>query len=226
MLGVQVVLLALAVSADSFAVGAAYGFRKVRMPVGMIALVAGISAFAKAAAMLFGGMMVLWINAQVAQRLGAIILLALAVWQFRWAAGGVESQGGDQTLSASEKQGVEDASTDSLLTLRLRPLGIIVNVLRDPEVVDIDNSKSISAVEAVLLGLALGMDAMGAGVGAGLLGMPVFLTMVAVGLGTLVTLPLGVWIGSAAGDRLPRWPSRILPGTTLLILAILVWLTG
>lgn len=222
MLWVRVVLLALAVSVDSFAVGAAYGFRRVRMPAGMIALVAGISALAKAAAMLFGGVLVMWFNPQMAKTLGAVILVALALWQFLSQAAQSKAAGED----TSEDDDVLDDSDNPLLTLRVKPLGIIISVLRDPQVADIDDSKSISPSEAVLLGLALGMDAMGAGVSAGLLGMPIIATICAVGLGTMLTLPAGVWLGSIAGDKLPRWPSRILPGAILLVLALLVWLTG
>jgi len=222
LLWVRVVLLALAVSVDSFAVGAAYGFRRVRMPAGMIALVAGISALAKAAAMLFGGVLVMWFNPQMAQTLGAVILVALALWQFLSQAAQPKAAG----EHTSEDDDVLDDSDNPLLTLRVKPLGIIISVLRDPQVADIDDSKSISPSEAVLLGLALGMDAMGAGVSAGLLGMPIIATICAVGLGTMLTLPAGVWLGSVAGDKLPRWPSRILPGAILLVLALLVWLTG
>lgn len=218
MVWLQVALLAFAVSIDSLAVGAAYGLRRVKMPVHMVGLVAGISSMAKAAAMAFGAVLVVWICPELAQKIGALILIGLAIWQYLWAFIEWLHEKGDDDVVAVD-------ADDLLLKLRVKPLGIIISVLKDPELADLDDSKSISPLEAVLLGAALGMDALAAGIGAGMLGMPVLITAAVVGIGTLVTLPSGVFLGSLLENRIPTTITRIIPGTIFLVLGVIVWLT-
>ena len=47
----------------------------------------------------------------------------------------------------------------------------MIQILRKPTVADFDKSGTISAGEALLLGIALSVDSFGAGIGASLLGM-------------------------------------------------------
>ena len=59
-----------------------------------------------------------------------------------------------------------------VFTLELRKLGVVIQILRSPSKADMDNSGSISTQEAMWLGIALSLDAFGAGLGAALLGFP------------------------------------------------------
>ncbi len=218
---IQVLILALAVSIDSFAVGISYGFRRMILTPGVLSLVALCSALLKTVAMLLGGVMVSWFSPGTAPRLGAAILVGLGLWFLLSAA---FQPGGKK--EASDGGRAEIGNDSAIATLRFRPIGIIIKVLQDPEAADIDNSRTIGGSEAVLLGLALGCDALGAGISAGFLQLPVAPTAAAVGVGTVIFLSAGMLLGSRLSKELPAWMSRALPGTILVILGVMTWLTG
>ncbi len=218
---IQVLVLAMAVSMDSLAVGISYGFRRMMITPYVLGLVALFSALLKLAAMLLGGVMVTWFSPAAAPRLGAAILVGLGVWFLLSAA----LQPGARKENSDAPYG-ETGTESPIAVLKLRHVGIIIKVLQDPEAADIDKSRTIGGSEAVLLGLALGFDALGAGISAGFLQLPVALTAGAVALGTAVFLSAGMLIGSRLSAELPPWMSRALPGIILVSLGVLTWLTG
>ena len=57
-------------------------------------------------------------------------------------------------------------SKEAVAVFRIRPLGLVVKILREPTVADTDTSGMIDIKEALLLGSALALDALGAGLGA------------------------------------------------------------
>jgi len=79
--------------------------------------------------------------------------------------------------------------------MSLKPLGITVQVIRNPMLCDIDRSRSISPFEAIFLGTALSVDSISVGIGYALLGPVGPLAPLAVGLCQFAFLCLGGWIG-------------------------------
>lgn len=220
LLWVQITLLALAVSLDSFVVGMSYGFRRVTLGATRVALIAFLSALLKMIAMLFGRSIVGWVSPETAPAIGGIVLIGLGLW-FLAAALFARDEG-----AADEGSGEQDDRDPHLMTLRFRPLGIVVKVLQDPAAFDVDDSSSIGLAEAVLLGFALGCDAMGAGISAGFLQLPIVPAVGAVAVGTVVFLSTGMIAGSRLGKELTARPARALPGAILVALGAFTWLTG
>lgn len=214
MLWIQVTLLALAVSLDSFVVGMSYGFRRVSLGFTRVVLIALLSALLKTVSMLFGRSIVGWISPSTAPAVGGMVLIGLGLWFLAAALLG-------------RREGADSEERDPhLVTLRLRPLGIVVKVLHDPAAFDVDDSRSIGVGEAVLLGLALGCDAMGAGISAGFLQLPIVPTVAAVAVGTVIFLSTGMVAGSRLGRELTARSARALPGVILVALGAFTWLTG
>jgi len=83
----------------------------------------------------------------------------------------------------------------TVLTIPLKPLGITVQVIRNPMLCDIDRSRSISPGEAVFLGTALSIDSISVGIGYSLLGPVSPLAPLMVGVFQFAFLWLGGWIG-------------------------------
>ena len=218
---IQVCLIALAVSLDSLVVGISYGVRRMSISSIMVGIIAGLSALLKVVSMLLGQTMGRWFSAGLAPKLGATILLALGIWFL------IEALISASKQKSREAEAMAKAGEDemALLSFRLRHLGVVICVLRDPAAADVDNSQSISVTEAVLLGLALGFDAMGVGLSAGILHLPVVPTAVSVGLGTMVLLIAGMVAGARLEEELPPSLVRAVPGAILLILGLLTWLT-
>lgn len=108
-----------------------------------------------------------------------------------------------------------------MLTLEIRSLGIIIQILRTPSAADADRSGAISAGEAIWLGAALSLDAFGAGIGAALIGLPVFGTSLAVALSCAAFLWCGLGVGRKAGGRPLARVMSVLPGAIMIALGVL-----
>jgi putative sporulation protein YtaF len=76
----SLILLALAVSIDSFSVGFTYGLRKMRIPFKSIAIIACCSALSLMIAMFIGHIIAQFMSPAFAGKAGGIILIALGGW--------------------------------------------------------------------------------------------------------------------------------------------------
>ncbi len=222
MLWIQVLMVALAVSVDSLVVGVSYGFRRVSLPALMMAVVATFSAALKVLAMLLGSALVLWFPPTLAPLLGGAVLAILGGW---FLLGALLSSRREHLRSRGNRL-LASWPDQPLLAFRLRQLGVVVCVLDDPRAADVDDSQSISPGEAGLLGVALGLDALGVGISAGLMQFPVAPTAIAVGVGTMAFLGLGTVIGARLQRDMPPSVGRALPGVILLVLGLMTWLTA
>jgi putative sporulation protein YtaF len=195
------VLLALAVSLDSLGVGLSYGVKKVRVPLSSLLLLSVLSGLAMLASTLAGRFVGSFLSAETSRFLGGMTLIGV----------------GFLSLLAERARHGPRAKKDKILALRIRSLGLMVQVIRDPDSADLDQSGEISAGEAVLLGTALALDALGAGFGAALTALPPFLTSALVGLATLSTLKLGFGLGRRLVRKESPWAS-LAHGALLVLL--------
>lgn len=216
------VALAFALSVDGLAVGAAYGMRGIHVPARSLLIIGLCSAACFFVAMTLGGVVAAVIGLGLPRLIGASILIGLGVWHIgkgwtenraREAAAG----GGDQR-SATELEHSGDIGT--LLRIRIRSLGIVVQVLREPGRADIDHSGTIDSGEAIVLGAALGLDALAAGFGAAFVGFRLSLVAVVAGAQLLVTW-LGLRIGHEHGARWLNGKGFYVPGVILILIGLL-----
>ena len=160
----SLILLALAVSLDSFSVGFTYGLRKMRIPLKSIIIIAFCSAATLMVAMFLGHLLQQFMSPEFAEKIGGIILIALGGWvifQF--------------FQSDKEKEVLPHEKV--IVNFEIKSLGIVINILKKPMVADFDKSGTITGVEAFMLGLALSLDSFGAGIGAAMLGFsPLYLS--------------------------------------------------
>lgn len=202
---VSAVLFALAVSSDGFAVGMAYGARKIKIPLGSLLLICLASMLAVSISMLAGKALALYFTPLLAQRIGALALMAVGLWFFseslrNW-------QGRDET-----------GENNAIATFRIKPLGIIIQILREPSKADLDSSGVISFREAFLLGTALALDALGAGMGASMSGFNFAMTIPLVGCCKFLLISLGLRWGMNFKSGILRNGSGIFSGLVLFIL--------
>jgi putative sporulation protein YtaF len=205
---VSAVLLALALSSDGFVVGVAYGARKIRIPPGSLLLICLASMLAVGISMIAGEFLARCFDPLVAKRLGAVALMAVGLWFFseslrNW-------QGRDETRE-----------NNAIATLRIKPLGIVIQVLREPSRADLDSSGVISFREAFLLGTALALDALGAGMGASLSGFSLAMTVPLVGCCKYLLINAGLRWGAALKNEVLRNGSGVLSGCILFILGFI-----
>ncbi|RAW15508.1 MULTISPECIES: manganese efflux pump [Paenibacillus] len=133
-----------------------------------------------------------------------------------------QSKGRNQVLALELEPSASGGSLERMVfTLELRKLGVVIQILRSPSKADMDNSGSISVQEAMWLGIALSLDAFGAGLGAALLGFPTLWTALVIALFSGAFLSLGMRVGLRFAAL--RWMRRlsVLPALLLMIMGIM-----
>lgn len=201
-----VFLLAFAVSLDGFGVGFTYGLRKMKIPLRSIMTIAVCSAMVLLAAMGIGTIIETRISAHVAERLGGIVLILIGVWILY------------QLFRSSHSK---DKKDDHLIAnFEIKSLGIVIQILEKPLAADFDESGTITGIEALVLGLALSLDAFGAGVGAALLGYPPLATAVFVAFMSSVFVLTGMKCGRMFSKM--TWIEKLsfFPGCLLILLGL------
>lgn len=235
----SLLFLAFAVSLDSFGVGVMYGLRKIRIPLLSVAIISCCSGFIIYASMQIGVLMSRFVHPETARYIGALILMGIGVWAVVQMVAGkkddaedaLEASAADVTAGESQPEGGPFGEAGTLAAaaptareivyIELKRFGLVIQILRTPSMADMDRSGNISPYEAVLLGLALSLDAFGAGIGAALLGFTPWLTASVIALASGVFLGTGLTIGLRYAEI--KWMRKlsILPGFVLILMGIM-----
>ncbi|KGX93392.1 membrane protein [Pontibacillus halophilus JSM 076056 = DSM 19796] len=199
-------LLAFAVSLDSFTVGFTYGMRKIVLSFKAILFIAIISAGTFFVSMLIGKFLSSLLSPHYTEWIGGMILIGIGTWVVF------------QVFRSNEE---DHEHHPYLLNWEIKSLGLVVQILRTPMTADIDRSGKINGIEILLLGLALSIDAFGAGIGAALLGFaPVLTALFVAGMSSLF-----LYAGLTSGRILSywRWMQNLsfLPGIILILLGVM-----
>ncbi|NMH67990.1 sporulation membrane protein YtaF [Bacillus sp. RO3] len=204
---VTLLLLAFAVSLDSFSTGLTYGLRKVSIPIKSISIISICSASSLLLAMLLGQTIGSIITPVWAGRIGGLILVligAAVLYQF--------FRPEKETVLSQEK---------TLINFEIKSIGLVVQILRRPLTADFDRSGTITGIEAFMLGIALSLDAFGAGIGAALLNFSPLMLTLAILVMSFTFLSSGLKMGEFFSHL--RWIHRVsfLPGVLLILIGIL-----
>ncbi|WP_110114081.1 sporulation membrane protein YtaF [Bacillus sp. CGMCC 1.16541] len=206
----SLLILAFAVSLDSFSVGLTYGLRKMVIPLKSIVIIAGCSAISLMASMMLGKLIASFFSAEIMERIGGSILVLLGMWIL-------------YQFFRSSDLATNNQEEKVLFKLEIKSFGVVINILKKPTVADFDKSGSITGIEAFVLGVALSLDAFGAGIGAALLGYSPFYLAIAVALMSSFFLYAGIQSGKVFSKI--KWVKvfSFLPGILLIVLGIWKW---
>lgn len=199
-------LLALAVSLDSFTVGLTYGLRKVSIPLKSILVISSCTFFVLLLAMGIGSVIEMYISYHAAERIGGIILIGIGIWVLI------------QFFTSNSDEA--NPGKPKMVEFEIKSLGLIVKILKKPMEADLDKSGTISVVEAFFLGIALSLDSFGAGIGAALIDLPPILFALIVTFSSAFFVIAGINIGRIFGDL--RWFNKfsLLSGVALILIGI------
>ena len=207
-----VILFAMAVSVDGFGVGLAYGMRNIRVALIPLLIICITSAAAIAVSMYFGTIVASLLSPEIAGMLGGFILITVGIWIF---------YEGWSKWRKVNKPNITEEQDPYLMRLRIPGFGIVIQILKEPEVADFDKSGTINYKEALFLGFALAMDAFGAGFGAAVAGYQMFLVPIFVGVFKFVLVSTGLWLGQKSFMSNFGIVGALLPGIILIGLGIL-----
>ncbi|MGI6081529.1 MAG: sporulation membrane protein YtaF [Limnochordia bacterium] len=206
----SLVLLTLALSIDGLIVGVSYGRREIRIPPRSLGIVAACTLTGITLSMSLGQLMGDLMQPALARTLGGLVLICLGLWQMLL--GWLEDR-----RNALRQGGVR---SQVLARLRLRSLGIAIQVLQEPACADRDHSGIIEPKEALLLGVALGLDTLAAGLAASLVGLG-WLLVVTVPAGLVILIELGIIIGHKRGSMPPANLGAVAPAAVLILMGLL-----
>lgn len=142
----------------------------------------------------------------IATRIGGLVLIGIGIWVLY------------QFFRSERKE--EPKQEEKVWKLEIASLGLVIQILRKPTVADFDKSGTISAGEALLLGIALSVDSFGAGIGASLLGYAPAMMAILVAVMSSLFLFIGMKLGTVLSNM--KWLQKFtfLPGVLLIIIGI------
>jgi putative sporulation protein YtaF len=193
-IGMFIFLFVTAVSIDSFGIGCVLGLKKVGLTMKGVLLIAGLSGIMFLLSSFFGHLLVQFVAAEAAERVGALALIGIGIY-FLW------------QFFKKEKSSERDPW--------LNP----TKVLNDPVAADVDRSGGIQGKEVWLLGAALSLDTIGAGISGALIGIPTFLTAIMIAGATFIMLACGIVSGEKLSDKAESL--SILPGVLLIVIGLI-----
>lgn len=211
---------------DGVLVGYAYGARGIEVSLAIRVLVSAISGLVMLCAVLLGAATSTYLSPGQAKVAGGIILIIIGALttakgiRKRHAHEGAEGFKGPPYMASPPR---ENANAKTCFGTEKGKSEVIIRVMRDPEAADLDDSGSINSLESVLLGMALALDALGAGIGAGLTGLFLLIIPLAVGIGMFGALSAGAVLGRSTlkGDVFEKGLFRsVLPGILIMALGI------
>ncbi|MDR3601523.1 MAG: sporulation membrane protein YtaF [Desulfosporosinus sp.] len=210
-------LMAVALSLDGLGVGLAYGLRRIRLPLNSLMVIALCTVLAMGTSMLLGSWVTLWLKFIPARSLGALILVALGVFQLARTILNRKQESFPQAVPAIAVVHPK-AVLEPVFRVQLHFLGLVIQVLRTPQLADVDGSGGISLRESLLLGSALAMDAFASGIGAAMAGM----TLSVIGIVALTQIIM-LRLGQKMAGKIPEtWTSKAdyLPGAVLIMVGL------
>lgn len=146
-------LIAITVSMDAFVVGLSYGMQKIGIPVSS-KIVVGLCTFVYTSlAILLGKILIMVLSPYIEKIIGASILIAIGLY------GIFKNIRNDSTKVEVKKE----IPKDKELKIHVKFLKMTIQIIKHAELGDYDNSRTIDAIEALYIGLALSLDGGSAG---------------------------------------------------------------
>jgi len=202
----QATAIAVSVSVDAFAVSFAYGCKKIKIPVFSILIINLVCTAVIGASFLFGSVLVQYIPEWFAVALAFTILFVIGVIKLF-----------DSITKTIIRRYTQFSKEIKLSVFNFK---LVTRVYADPEAVDVDISKSISAREAVVLAISLSLDGFAVGLGAAIIGVNGWALVLFTLVTGFVVLFLGCWLGNKVADKL-RFNISWLAGVILIGLAFM-----
>lgn len=217
MLYLNLVLIAMALNVDAVGVGISYGIRQIRLPLPSMLIISAVSMTAIGASMAAGRVIAEVISPAAARHAGGVILMAMGIFTIYQY---VRQRNGTEPVSATESRPDKNERGKPVSLLQMRLPGLIIQVIKEPHLADMDVSGVITGKEALLLGLSLSMDSLGAGIAISLLGYRILSTALCVGVCQAASTYCGLYAGRGLGRLAISRQLAILPGLILIIMGI------
>ena len=212
---ISIFVLAFAVSLDGFGVGLTYGLRNIKISISPLLIISILSGLIILFATQLGTGLLKLIPSFMAESMGGFILICIGGWAIYNL---LTQKYKTHTEESSLKPNIKHEQSLNMMIIEVKRLGILIQILKTPSKADIDSSGEISLAEAAVLGLALSLDAFGAGIGAALIGLPALLTATFITACSFICIYFGVLLGKTFSNIKMLQNISYLPGILLIVL--------
>lgn len=172
---------------DAFVSSFAYGTNKIKIPFKSVAVIAIVCSSFLTASIFLASLLNSFISAEITRILSFSILFLLGLTKFF-----------DSTIKLYIKR---HNQLNKELNFSVFNLQFMLNVYANPEEADINASKTLSPKEAVYLAIALSIDGLAVGFGAGLIAVNHLLVIVLAFLTDTIALTLGCRLGNKVVEK-------------------------
>jgi putative sporulation protein YtaF len=204
-----VLLLGFAVSIDGFIAGISYGLKKIFISTTSLLIMGLTTTICVGLAMGIAHILGTMINTKIAIIVGALLLTAMGLFSLlqEYFTAKVQSEPANTVISSPN------------LTFSIGRL--VIKVMAKPETADVDHSQFISPLEAILLGLALGIDNMIAIFAAALVTPLPLYTPVSMGCIQILVITFGIYVSKHFVTDQFKKKAPYLPGFILILLGLI-----
>lgn len=197
----SIFILCLAPNLDNMVIGLAYGARKINVPFKSNFAIALFSGIATLLSSLLGSVLANYIPSYTGNIIGGSIVGTMGLYTII------------SHLIKNKKDTGNKHQNGNQYIVELRA------VMDDPGIADKDYSGDISLKESILLGIALAVNCLGTGFGAGMTGVNIAVLTTAVIVFSLTTISLGAVIGR-------RWAAKFLGDQATILSGLLLLAVG
>jgi len=200
----QAAAIAISISLDALAASFAYGCKKIKIPVTSLIIISLVCAIVIGLSFLFGTMLTGHIPNWLAIGLSFTILFVIGIIKLF-----------DSITKTIIRKYTQINKEIKLSVLNFK---LVLRLYADPEVADVDVSKSISPQEAVVLATSLSLDGFAIGLSAAMIGVNGWILVTLTLIIGFAALLFGCWLGNKAAHKL-RFNISWLAGIILIGLA-------
>ena len=202
----SIILLGIAANLDNLGIGLAYGVRRVRVPFVSNIIISVLSGIATLMTCFAGQLLNHIIPGYLCNVIGGCIVSGVGAWVIV-----TNFTGKEKHLTSNDADNKQMVNTNEVN---------LIDIIRQPEKADIDYSGHISIKESILLGIALSVNCLATGLGAGMTGLSVIEMTLSVMLFSLLTIYSGTLIGKRYISKLAGERATVLAGILLIIIGI------
>ncbi|OPY57419.1 MAG: manganese efflux pump MntP [Pelotomaculum sp. PtaU1.Bin035] len=217
-----IVMLIISISMDSFGIGIVYGIKNIKLPILsnlLIALLTGLSTFW---AMKTGLYFFTLLPPTRADFISSAALIAAGVWTMLQSWAEPSENNSIKTEKEIIKKEINNGEAlKTFFTLRIKSLGLLIQILKEPASVDQDCSGTIDFKEACLLGTALSLNNLAGGVAGGMAGLEPELTAFLSALISIIFFLGGNRLGRGCLSRWTGKKAAYIAGLMLIIIGII-----
>jgi len=212
---IAIAFLSLSLSLDAFGVAISYGIKNVRITILPKVMLFISSMICSYIGVFIGDIILKFLGMQNAKIIGIVCMIMIGLWMI--------SKSRDKQVSIEDSFRNMAEKEKKLLEFAIKSIGITIMVIKDPVRGDVDNSGRIDVKEALMLGIALNIDAAMGCMGSVMAGLPFVWMPLFIATAQLVSIQLGGWLGKRISNK-RNFNDKIvslIPGIVLISLGII-----